>query len=246
MKKLSLIMAMVLIATIGGVYATWTYANDEANFLQTRTNQASMSGISINGNAGTYEIISNVTALTIEQMGSGVGIADGDYHKAKLVVDYKDGATEANIEIRFTPAADASSEQKTKGVDTWFWLDSTSGFINTYGTENIFNYVYYYIPDDPGTDGVNEKDDHSLKINPIGQGGNEWTMVDSNSDGIAEYFTYSIITDAANIDGLLTLGNITLDTADKYYEFQDKLNGFIRLTVSSTTPDTTVYPTQAP
>ena len=76
MKKLSLIMAMVLVATIGGVYATWTYSevNSAASHTHFSTQMASHTSVE----HGTIDV-ENPVQFEIDQNGVGD-------HTTKLVI----------------------------------------------------------------------------------------------------------------------------------------------------------------
>ena len=91
MKKLSLLIAMVLCVTIGGVYAAWTYTNPAADITDQRIGQLiTISTATEQGAAGTYAIETNVTGMSIEQLGTN---DDGkDFHTAVLEYTTKDGA----------------------------------------------------------------------------------------------------------------------------------------------------------
>ena len=63
MKKLSLLVALLLIATIGGVYATWTYVgNDQIHTFSPKG--VIMEDVEIEGTVGSYTIESNCEFFT--------------------------------------------------------------------------------------------------------------------------------------------------------------------------------------
>ena len=66
MKKLSLLIAMILCATIGGVYAAWNYAltDDIADAFEEI--KISVEDAELTGSNGTYKITSNFK-LVIDQ-----------------------------------------------------------------------------------------------------------------------------------------------------------------------------------
>ena len=129
MKKLSLIIALILCITIGGVYATWYYSGE--------TNVADVSEpITINledaqtvGSHGAYElIVDKGTAKTffrIDQL--------DDNHTAGLVCA-------GTVKIVFTPSAHASSEIKSGNFDTKIYFTGNFDTL-TYETKSIFKTV---------------------------------------------------------------------------------------------------------
>ena len=94
MKKLSLIMAMVLIATIGGVYATWQYQQDVSMTVE-REITVTLQGATIDGAAGQI-------GVTIPADFSIKVTNVGNYWTAL-------SASGADIAITFTPSAGADA-----------------------------------------------------------------------------------------------------------------------------------------
>ena len=97
-KKVTLLAGLLAFVTVGGVYATWTYAgNDTADVSSLVSVQ--LSGVEFKGSAGTYTIDSNLS-LHIDQESS-------TSHKA--VLKYYQGTTEITddrttvLTIKFTP-----------------------------------------------------------------------------------------------------------------------------------------------
>lgn len=83
MKKISLLIAMILCVTIGGVYAAWTYTNPSADITDKNHEQLiTIDAADQKGAAGVYKIETNVTKMSIDQYGTGDG--SYDYHKAIL------------------------------------------------------------------------------------------------------------------------------------------------------------------
>lgn len=110
MKKLSLVMAAAMCATVGGVYASWNYA-DEAliNYNSTYEN------ISVNITNPTY----NGAVLSVNTVRDGLGLViDG----AEIDITPDDGINETtanvakllasgSLKFDFTPAATSDIEQ---------------------------------------------------------------------------------------------------------------------------------------
>ncbi|MBR5192265.1 MAG: hypothetical protein IKW33_02505 [Clostridia bacterium] len=82
---------MVLCVTIGGVYAAWTYTNPAADITDQRIEQLiTISTATEQGAAGTYAIETNVTGMSIEQLGTND--QDKDFHTAALEYTTNDDA----------------------------------------------------------------------------------------------------------------------------------------------------------
>ena len=116
MKKLSVLIAMILCVTIGGVYAAWTYTNPDADITDERFEQLiTISTAKEEGAAGVYNIETNITGMSIEQLGTN---AEGkDFHTAVLQYATSDSATPY---VRFTLKL-----QENTGDDIFTTLTST-------------------------------------------------------------------------------------------------------------------------
>lgn len=105
-KKLSMLAAMALCVTVGGVYATWIYATDAVPTAYA-TMGVTMTGTSAGGKAGELKIEGKDVDLEIDDN------ADDAYvHKATLVAKNLDGY----FTITFTPNKNAESDIQD-GVD---------------------------------------------------------------------------------------------------------------------------------
>jgi len=120
MKKFSLIAAMALCVTIGGVYATWNYSQGDVatkqNFLLPSMETA-VTGTS----KGTIEIDLNNVAVKVDDSNND--------HKAELVWsgDY--------IIVTFTPAQGADSAVATNGIQMTYTISVTENW--TYGDPEV-------------------------------------------------------------------------------------------------------------
>ncbi|MBR2303322.1 MAG: hypothetical protein IKA42_05930 [Clostridia bacterium] len=130
MKKLSLIMAMVLIATIGGVYATWTYGGTSVG-VTTREITISIQGAQQTGVKGELTItLSTGYSLLISDSGN-------------YVPELKE---EGYISIVFSPANGASEDVKANGIPVYlktvletqavFTKPDSSGSIDVFEANN--------------------------------------------------------------------------------------------------------------
>lgn len=114
MKKLSLLVALALLITVGGVYATWSYAgtNDIADAYTEA--KVIMAGVDLTGANGTYKVESNLV-LTVDQ-------ANED-HEAKLVFSSNNDQP-IFLRVTFTPATNAPETIKLHAVPTELYFTS--------------------------------------------------------------------------------------------------------------------------
>lgn len=143
MKKLSVLIALVLCVTIGGVYAAWTYTNPDADITDRHFNQLiTISAATQEGAAGEYAIETNITGMSIDQKGTN---SEGvDFHKAVLNYATSDGETPY---IRFTLKL-----KENTGSDIFNTLDSTYS-IAVIGTQN-YNSSPIFSDNNPNTEEI--------------------------------------------------------------------------------------------
>ena len=131
MKKLSVLLALLLCITIGGVYATWSYAGTDDIADAFAEAKVTITDAELTGANGTYKIESNLT-LSVDQA--------NDEHEAKLVYG-SNNSDEPYIKITFTAADYASPEIKANGVrsELYFGTTTTMQYPNKDGdTVDIF------------------------------------------------------------------------------------------------------------
>ena len=108
MKKLTTIIALALIVTIGSVYAGWTYFQGGATGADARTG-LSMSTVSYDGTKGT--ITADTTALTI--LVDDMSTVEG----SDITTKYTAGLRGAgDIKIQFTPKDGADATVQSNGI----------------------------------------------------------------------------------------------------------------------------------
>lgn len=66
MKKLTLLIALILCVTIGGVYATWLYPGQTVAPLSTSLSHE-MAGVEFTGSSGSYAATANSLVINIDQ-----------------------------------------------------------------------------------------------------------------------------------------------------------------------------------
>ena len=116
MKKLSLLIALMLLVTVGGVYATWSYAgtNDIADAYAEA--EVTIKNVELTEANGTYKIESNLV-LTVDQ-------ANED-HEAKLVFGSNDGQA-VYLKVTFTPSTNAPKAIKDNAVPSELYFGVTT------------------------------------------------------------------------------------------------------------------------
>ena len=112
MKKLGLLMAMALTVTVGGVYATWTYAKGTDVADETVNMTLNLTDVTYIGSNGSYKI--DTTGLTLK-----IDPKTGTAHTTALYID-------GNIVITFTPNAHAPEEVKKNAVESTFQFGLTN------------------------------------------------------------------------------------------------------------------------
>ena len=126
MKKLSMLIALILCVTIGGVYATWSFAATNDVVDESKEITITMTDAKTEGAYGTYTIdVSNV-AIVIDQ-------ESVTSHKAVLKVDEA-----SKIVVTFTAADNAPVDVKENGVASTYTLSTSKVF--TYNMDAQGNY----------------------------------------------------------------------------------------------------------
>lgn len=200
MKKLSILIALMLLVTVGGVYATWTYAgtNDIADAYAEA--KVTIADAELTGANGVYKIESNLV-LTVDQA--------NENHEAELVFSANDGQP-IYLKVTFTPAINAPQDIKTNAVPSELYfststtmqykIDADGNYSESGTPKDIFKFTNL-------SDGV-----FSPNVN--------WH---SESDGS---FTYSL--DEADLKSMISLTQtFVLDTKTEHDAFRTVLNGNI-------------------
>lgn len=121
MKKLSVLITILLIVTMGGVYATWSYA--EANAAESHQH------MSINLESATTTQAEGVIHSVINTMNVLIDDTDDDY-TAEITVTGKMGFV-------FVPNAGASDDVVENGIAMQWQLEQTNPGVQ-HGGDNIF------------------------------------------------------------------------------------------------------------
>lgn len=127
MKRLGLIIAMALVLTVGGVYATFNYAQDDVSLVNEDLNKT-IAGTREDTAKGTIGI--DVRGFTIRVDDKGV-LEHGEGN-GTLVTGYQNQGT---VQVTFTPAKGADATVTDEGVT----LKLTISFSNNkYNGTDIF------------------------------------------------------------------------------------------------------------
>ena len=122
MRRLSTLIAILLIATIGGVYATWNYAQGEVTSKTVYFDDVTkITDKKVNNAKGVIDIIKNDLAITIDD-------ADNDH--------YAEWYLTGSLTIKFTPNQGADETVKLNGIDLQWKLSVSDNW--KYSVDNIF------------------------------------------------------------------------------------------------------------
>lgn len=116
MKKLSAIIAMVVCLTIGGVYATWTYAGTDDIADALAEAKVTIADTELTGANGTYKIESNL-ALVVDQA--------NEQHEAELLFKSNNDQP-IFLKITFTPSVNAPKDIKDNAVPSELYFGVTT------------------------------------------------------------------------------------------------------------------------
>lgn len=108
MKRISLLIALCMLLTIGGVYATWTYTQNTDVADEAVNMNMNLTDVAYSGSYGTYKVDTSSLKLAIDPK-------EGTTHTTALYID-------GNIVITFTPNSVAPVEVKENGLDTTYTL----------------------------------------------------------------------------------------------------------------------------
>ncbi len=201
MKKLSTLIAILLIATIGGVYATWNYSQGEVTSRTSYFDDITKITDKVVDNAkGEIVITKNDLAITIDD-------SDNDH--------FAEWKLTGSLTVTFTPNAGADQTVKDSGIDLeWSLLTTNSG---TGSTTWVYEGVNVFFVK---TDAVTLSKDNADKTSTPGSF--IWTI--EASDLISKITFYN--TEYSDTVNRPTTGetpvnsNLKLDTVAKYDAFK--------------------------
>ena len=121
MKKLSILVALILCVTIGGVYAAWSYTSSSMTSVD-RTLSHGLTAAVTDGDVGVFQITQNSVDLAIDQT------AIGNY-TAKLIVT-------GSVTVTFTPNDGAPEDVINNAIPSHATIYTKNADTNKYeGTE---------------------------------------------------------------------------------------------------------------
>lgn len=125
MKRLGAIIAIALVLTIGGVYATFEYAQGGVVSLENETISKELAGMTDTTAKGTITIKSNDFKITIDDFN----------HNLKTA-----GRFENKTTINFTPAPLADADVRTNGIKLKLTINVTGNeYVDGGTTYKLFN-----------------------------------------------------------------------------------------------------------
>ena len=121
MKRISIIVAIVLIATIGGVYATWNYPGTSTNIGLQQNQTITLENAVQDGAAGSYTLTHNISSINITPDGQ-------DTKNAKLVATYSSGSAPEFI-LTFKPTINAGDQIEEKALASYVYFGTERTFV---------------------------------------------------------------------------------------------------------------------
>ena len=116
MKKLSLLVALALLITVGGVYATWSYVGSTDIIDAYAESNVTIADAVMEGTYGIYKIDSNLV-LTVDQA--------NDNHEAELVFGSNNDQP-VYLTVTFTPSVNAPKAIKDNAVNSELYFGVTT------------------------------------------------------------------------------------------------------------------------
>lgn len=244
MKKIGLWMAALTAVTVGGVYATWNYAenNNVAKVIQEKS--IALAPAHNAGESGSYSVVTSSDF--------GMWIESSGYMQTDDYKFFPEFVMTGSITIYFTPSANANDTIKAKGLETEFEFSLNLGGAEAWKYDPEFAEDNNTEDDDPFVQSVAA---HPTTISPVGTPEAEavWTYdadnkrfyytIDSNIartvNPVDNTYTYSTPEGKTKQyqDIITFVDGLKLDTYVKYEYFRDvALDGkIVVLTINDTT-----------
>ena len=186
MKKLSILIALILCVTIGGVYATWVYSQSDDVADITGAKAITMTAATFTGTYGTYHVDTSNLSMVVDPK-------EGTAHTTALKIT-------GDLVIGFTPNTYAPETVKAQGVPSTFAF-SLSNNNWKYNNTNII------------TVDVNK---HDIVWTSDGNGAFTYTISAANLASYIKLteFTLDTKTDYDAYDAVLTNGQIIVSISD--------------------------------
>jgi len=173
MKKISLLIALALIISIAGVYATWTYTQSTDVADETVNMSLNLTNVTYTGTYGTYEIDKTGLNLTIDPK-------EGTSHTTAL----KAGGS---LIIKFTPNTYAPEDIKQNAVPSTYSF-SLSNNAWTYDGASILTLQH---ADAHDIDWVSNDDGSFSYVISAADLSSHFSLTEFNLDTKADYDAYN-------------------------------------------------------
>lgn len=218
MKKITILSSLLALATVGGVYATWTYASTNDIFDAFTEAKVTLEGATSSGSNGLYSVTTNLV-MTIDQK------SENDH---TAVLNYAaNNDKPLHITIRFTPAAFAPEAIKKAGVPSEYYFGTTVDM--KYNIDAQGNYSATGTPTDIFTLGHVSDGNFDANVTWVKYDG-EGNVV-NDADTFGAYFEMTF--DETAIKNNIQLSRaFVLDTKAEHDAFSDALKGNITLKVT--------------
>ena len=201
MKKLSTLIALVLIATIGGVYATWNYAGTNTNIGIYENQTITLENAVQDGAAGTFTLEHNIKSINIAP-------DDQLTKNAVIVPTYTSTSdTKPSLTLTFTPATNAGDVIERDALAAYVYFGTERSF--TWNGKAVFTFA------------VNST--KPIKIDTADKTASQYHWEKQGSSFVCKIE----FADISNIVALNVDNPISLPTIDDYNQFQQEvfLNG---------------------
>lgn len=207
MKKISTLIALATIATVGSVYATWSYSGSTRLTSKFNLDGATVVGI-------TDKVSAEKGGLAMDRSNFSIVIddANNDYDAEYTASGY--------LTVTYTPSKFVSDEIKKNGLQLYFNIDSTIG---EYEGTKIFSYDTTKVAlSSPTANNVDPETQFAESFT--------YTIQATEIDKMISFYTNTYSDVEANDDGTLRL-----DTEEKYTNFKTALHtGALMVVISDT------------
>lgn len=129
MKKLSMLIALIICVTVGGVYAAWTYTGSTLSSVD-RTLSHGLTTATTDGDVGILTIASNTVDIAIDQKEAG------DYTAVMNVT--------GEVKVQFTPNNGAPDNVKENGVPIKVSVYINNPANSKYNDKDVYMANNYY------------------------------------------------------------------------------------------------------
>lgn len=195
MKRLGIVAALALVVTVGGVYATWNYANKDVE-TATATYKVSLSGLGTETQKGSLKVVGSSHNLKVDDIGG---------YKAGLVCD---AAGKFTVTFEAKSAADGVAQDV---IDNGIHL---KWYVECVLNSNVT---------DVNGDGEVTYLDLQYKNTPVFAVDSSETIIDRQDYTTKSGSTFTYEIPVSEVMAKLTLGDFVLDERSEYDAFEDVL-----------------------